>query len=66
MKEKGKIKWTVMSVTVVLFIAMLAAILVNAEKFYDILNNFVMNNAMWGLGWFSRSEEHTSELQSQR
>ena len=53
MKEKGKIKWTVMSVTVVLFIAMLAAILVNAEKFYDILNNFVMNNAMWGLGWFS-------------
>ena len=42
-----------MSVTVVLFIAMLAAILVNAEKFYDILNNFVMNNAMWGLGWFS-------------
>lgn len=39
-----------MSVTVVLFIAMLAAILVNAEKFYDILNNFVMNNAMWGLG----------------
>lgn len=53
MKEKGKIKWTVMSVTVVLFIAMLAAILVNAEKFYDILNNLVMNNAMWGLGWFS-------------
>lgn len=42
-----------MSVTVVLFVLMLAAILINAEKFYDVLYNLVMNNAMWGLGWFS-------------
>ena len=53
MKEKVKVKWSVMSVTVVLFIIMLGAILINAEKFYDILYNLVMNNAMWGLGWFS-------------
>ena len=43
----------VMSVTVVLFIALLAAILINADAFYDFLYNAVMNNAMWGLGWFS-------------
>lgn len=42
-----------MSVTVVLFILMLAAIVINAEGFYDVLYNLVMNNAMWGLGWFS-------------
>ena len=42
-----------MSVTVILFVIMLGAILINAEKFYDILYNLVMNNAMWGLGWFS-------------
>lgn len=53
MKEKAKVKWSVMSVTVVLFVIMLGAILINAEKFYDILYNLVMNNAMWGLGWFS-------------
>jgi len=53
MKEKVKIKWSVISVTLVLFVAMLAAILINAEAFYDILYNLVMNNAMWGLGWFS-------------
>ena len=53
MKEKVKVKWSVMSVTVVLFVIMLGAILINAEKFYDILYNLVMNNAMWGLGWFS-------------
>ena len=53
MKEKIKVKWSVMSVTVILFVAMLAAILVNAEKFYDILNNLVMNNLMWGTGWVS-------------
>ena len=53
MKEKVKVKWSVMSVTVVLFAVMLAAILINAEKFYDVLYNVVMNNAMWGLGWFS-------------
>lgn len=53
MKEKVKVKWSVMSVTVVLFVLMLAAILINAEKFYDVLYNLVMNNAMWGLGWFS-------------
>ena len=53
MKEKAKVKWSVMSVTVVLFILMLAAIVINAEAFYDVLYNLVMNNAMWGLGWFS-------------
>jgi len=53
MKEKVKIKWSVISVTLVLFVAMLAAILINAEAFYDVLYNLVMNNAMWGLGWFS-------------
>lgn len=50
MKEKAKVKWSVMSVTVVLFILMLAAIVINAEGFYDVLYNLVMNNAMWGLG----------------
>lgn len=53
MKEKVKVKWSVMSVTVVLFAVMLAAILINAEIFYDILNNLVMNNLMWGTGWVS-------------
>lgn len=53
MKEKVKVKWSVMSVTVVLFVLMLGAIVINAEKFYDVLYNLVMNNAMWGLGWFS-------------
>jgi len=52
-QKKVKIRPAVMSVTVVLFVLMLAAILINAEKFYDILNNLVMNNLMWGLGWFS-------------
>lgn len=51
-ERKGKVRWPVMSVTIVLFIAMLIAIVLNAEKFYDILNNLVMNNLMWGLGWF--------------
>ena len=50
--KKGKVRWPVMSVTIVLFVAMLIAIVVNAEAFYDILNNLVMNNLMWGLGWF--------------
>lgn len=52
-KEKGKVRWPVMSVTIILFALMLVAIVVNAEKFYDILNNLVMNNLMWGLGWFT-------------
>ena len=52
-QEHHKVRWPVMSVTIVLFIAMLAAIVINAEKFYDILNNLVMNNLMWGLGWFT-------------
>lgn len=52
-QEKQKVRWPVMSVTIVLFVAMLAAILINAEAFYDILNNLVMNNLMWGLGWFT-------------
>lgn len=42
-----------MSVTVILFTLMLAAILINAEKFYHVLNNLVMNNMMWGAGWFA-------------
>ena len=50
-KEKIKIRPIVMSVTVILFIAMLAAIVINAEGFYYILNNLVMNNLMSGLGW---------------
>ncbi len=50
---KNEIRPIVMSVTVVLFIALLAAIVINADAFYDFLYNAVMNNAMWGLGWFS-------------
>lgn len=42
-----------MSVTIVLFALMLGAILLNAERFYDILNNMVMNNLMWGTGWIA-------------
>lgn len=52
-ETKGKARWSVMSVTIVLFALMLVAIVVNAEAFYDILNNLVMNNLMWGLGWFT-------------
>ena len=51
MKEKIKVRPIVMSVTVILFIAMLAAIVINAEGFYYVLNNLVMNNLMSGLGW---------------
>ena len=51
--SKNEIRPIVMSVTVVLFIALLAAIVINADAFYDFLYNAVMNNAMWGLGWFS-------------
>ncbi|MGN0974846.1 MAG: BCCT family transporter [Gemmiger sp.] len=40
-----------MSITVVLFVAMLAAIVINAEAFYNVLNNLVMVNLMNGLGW---------------
>ncbi len=50
---KNEIRPIVMSVTVVLFIALLAAIVINADAFYDFLYNAVMNNAMWGLGWFT-------------
>ena len=42
-----------MSVTVILFALMLVAIVVNAEQFYHVLNNLVMNNLMWGVGWVS-------------
>lgn len=52
-KEKFEMRPIVMAVTVVLFIALLLAIVVNAEGFYNFLNNMVMNNAMWGLGWFA-------------
>ena len=41
------------SVTVILFALMLVAIVVNAEQFYHVLNNLVMNNLMWGVGWVS-------------
>lgn len=50
-KQKIKIRPAVMSVTVILFVLMLIAIVVNAEGFYNILNNVVMNNMMWGAGW---------------
>lgn len=53
MQTKTKFKWSVMSITIILFVAMLIAIAVNAEKFYDTLNNLVMNNLMWGAGWIS-------------
>lgn len=42
-----------MAVTVSLFIAMLIAIVVNAEGFYHVLNELVMKNLMWGTGWVS-------------
>lgn len=51
--SKIKTRWSVMSVTIVLFALMLGAIVLNAEKFYDILNNMVMNNLMWGTGWIA-------------
>lgn len=40
-----------MSVTVILFALMLAAIVINAEQFYYVLEKLVMNNMMWGFGW---------------
>ena len=52
-KTKVKIRPIVMGVTVALFVLMLAAIVIDAETFYDVLNNLVMNNMMWGLGWVS-------------
>ena len=51
-REKNSLRLPVMSVTVILFALILIAILVNAEGFYAVLNNLIMNNAMWGLGWF--------------
>lgn len=51
-KEKFEMRPMVMAVTVVLFLALLAAIVINAKGFYHFLNNLVMKNAMWGLGWF--------------
>lgn len=50
-KKKYKIKWPVMSITVVAFALILIAIIVNAEGFYNVLNNLIMGNLMWGLGW---------------
>lgn len=52
-KQKQQFRPVVMSITVVLFALMLVAIVANAEKFYDVLNNLVMVNLMNGLGWFS-------------
>ncbi|WP_293008466.1 MULTISPECIES: BCCT family transporter [unclassified Oscillibacter] len=51
-KRNVKIRPVVMSVTVILFVAMLIAIVVNATGFYNVLNNMVMNNLMSNLGWF--------------
>ncbi|MGN1014802.1 MAG: BCCT family transporter, partial [Butyricicoccus sp.] len=51
MNEERKFRPIVMSITVVLFVAMLAAIVINAEAFYNVLNNLVMVNLMNGLGW---------------
>ncbi len=48
---KGRFRPVVMSITVILFALMLLAIVINAEAFYDILNNLVMVNLMNGLGW---------------
>lgn len=50
--EKSGLRPIVMSVTVVLFGLMLIAIVIDAKNFYNILNNLVMNNAMWDFGWF--------------
>lgn len=50
---KTKLRTPVMAVTVSLFIAMLIAIVVNAEGFYHVLNELVMKNLMWGTGWVS-------------
>ncbi|MBR3866869.1 MAG: BCCT family transporter [Butyricicoccus sp.] len=52
-KTKVKIRPIVMGVTVVLFVLMLAAIVIDAETFYHVLNNLVMNNMMWGTGWIT-------------
>lgn len=52
-KKKFEMRPMVMGITVVLFGLLLVAIVINAEKFYDILNNIVMNNMMWGFGWFA-------------
>lgn len=51
MKEKVKIRPAVMSVTVILFVLMLAAILINGEAFYYVLNTVVMNTLMSSVGW---------------
>ncbi len=51
MNEQRQFRPVVMSITVVLFVAMLAAIVINAEGFYNVLNNLVMVNLMNGLGW---------------
>ena len=49
---KVRIRPVVMSVTVILFVAMLAMILINAEGFYYVLEKLVMNTLMSSVGWF--------------
>lgn len=51
-KQKVKIRPAVMATTVILFVAMLAMILINAEGFYYVLNTLVMNTLMSSVGWF--------------
>jgi glycine betaine transporter len=41
----------VMGFTLVLFAALLICIAVNAKEFYRVLNDLIMNNAMWHFGW---------------
>jgi len=52
MKEKVKIRPIVMSVTVALFVIMLALVLIDGEAFYNILSNMVMGFLMTNVGWF--------------
>lgn len=51
-KDRGyTLRPPVILFTVILFVALLICIAVNAKQFYAILNNLIMNNAMWSLGW---------------
>lgn len=50
-REKVRIKPVVMSVTVVMFVVVLILTLVDAQGFYYVLNNVVMNTLMSDVGW---------------
>ena len=52
MNEKVKIRPIVMSVTVILFIIMLALVIIDGESFYNVLSNVVMGFLMTNVGWF--------------